>query len=154
MKKEYLYIVLAVILWSLNGVMVKTVGIDPIWIVFLRSLSGSCLLLPFLLKHKVKLSRDISLAGIFMAIFLLAITYTTRISTAAMAISMQYTSPLYVIIYNAFKKKKIEFNKLIIFILLLLGIVLNVFMIINFKAIISGLTIGFTFFLYTVFLKE
>ncbi len=56
--------------------------------------------MPYIFKEKIYPIKNILFGGIFMAIFLLSLTITTRISSSAMAISMQYTAPIYVIGYG------------------------------------------------------
>lgn len=42
-----------------------------------------------------------------------------------MAISMQYTAPMYVIGYGFYKAKNVTFNKFIVFTLIFIGIIFN-----------------------------
>ena len=92
-----------------------------------------------------------------MALFLLSITITTQISSAAMAISMQYAAPMYVIGYGFYKDKKIDYKKLIILVLIFIGVLINVLNSLkdaNVLAMFSGLAIGITFVLYSVNLQK
>lgn len=96
-------------------------------------------------------------SGIFMAIFLLSLTITTRISSSAMAISMQYTAPIYVIGYGFYKSKEIRFDKFIVFLLIFAGIIFNSITSMNggnWWAIVSGITIGFAFVFYSYNLQK
>lgn len=150
----YLLISIAVVIWSLNGILVKSVDANPIWIMFIRSLGGGIFLFPYIFKEKIFPRKNVILAGIFMATFLLAITVTTRISTAAMAVSMQYTAPMYVIGYNFYKNKKVVMSKLLVFLLILVGIGFTIFNDLagansNKMAIVTGLIIGIAFVFYS-----
>lgn len=156
-NKAYLLIIAAVIIWSLNGLVVKTVSADPLWITLIRSLGGGIFLLPYVPKEKIFPIKNILFAGIFMAIFLLAITVTTKISSSAMAISMQYTAPMYVIGHGFYKSKKIEFNKFVVFLLIFVGIIFNSVSSMNREnrfAIVSGITIGLAFVFYSYHLQK
>ena len=96
-------------------------------------------------------------SGIFMAIFLLSLTITTRISSSAMAISMQYTAPIYVIGYGFYKSKEIRFDKFIVFLLIFAGIIFNSITSMNggnWWAIVSGITIGLAFIFYSYNLQK
>ena len=96
-------------------------------------------------------------SGIFMAIFLLSLTITTRISSSAMAISMQYTAPMYVIGYGFYKSKEIKFEKFIVFLLIFAGIIFNSITSMNggnWWAIVSGITIGLAFVFYSYNLQK
>ena len=92
-----------------------------------------------------------------MAIFLLSLTITTRISSSAMAISMQYTAPMYVIGYGFYKTKEIKFEKFIVFLLIFAGIIFNSITSMNggnWWAIVSGITIGLAFVFYSYNLQK
>lgn len=106
-KKSYLLLLIAVLIWSLSGLFIKSVKADSLWINFIRSICGGLLLFPYAFKEKISPLKNTFFSGIFMAIFLLSLTITTRLSTSAMGISMQYTAPIYVIIFNCIKEKKI-----------------------------------------------
>lgn len=153
----YLLIIIAVVIWSLNGILVKSVDVDPLWIMFIRSLGGGVFLIPYIFKQKIGPMKNVVLAGIFMATFLLAITATTRISTAAMAVAMQYTAPMYVIVFGFYKNKKVELSKLIVVLLILAGIIFSILSSMkdsNNLAIITGLVIGIAFVFYSYNVKS
>lgn len=156
-SKAYFLIIVAVIIWSLSGLLVKAINADPLWISLIRSLGGGIFLLPYIFKEKIYPIKNIFFGGIFMAIFLLAITVTTRISSSAMAISMQYTAPMYVIAYGFYKSKEIKFNKFLVFLLIFAGIIFNSITSMNggnWLAIVSGITIGIAFVFYSYNLKK
>ena len=92
-----------------------------------------------------------------MALFLLTLTITTQISTSAMAISLQYTAPMYLIAYNFIKYKKIQKKNMLVFIFILIGVVVNIIGIFrekNYLAIFTGLAIGLSFVFYSQFLQK
>ena len=156
-SKAYFLIIAAVVIWSLSGLLVKAVNADPLWISLIRSLGGGFFLLPYIFKEKIYPMKNILFGGIFMAIFILAITITTRISSSAMAISMQYTAPMYVIGYGFYKSKEIKFEKFIVFLLIFAGIIFNSITSMNggnWWAIVSGITIGIAFVFYSYNLQK
>ena len=156
-SKAYFLIMAAVIIWSLSGLLVKAVNADPLWITLIRCLGGGIFLLPYIFKEKIYPMKNIFFGGIFMAIFLLSLTITTRISSSAMAISMQYTAPMYVIGYSFYKSKEIKFDKFIVFLLIFAGIIFNSITSMNggnWWAIVSGITIGLTFVFYSYNLQK
>ena len=156
-SKAYFLIIAAVIIWSLSGLLVKAVNTDPLWISLIRCLGGGIFLLPYIFKEKIYLIKNILFGGIFMAIFLLSLTITTRISSSAMAISMQYTAPMYVIGYGFYKSKEIKFEKFIVFLLIFAGIIFNSITSMNggnWWAIVSGITIGLAFVFYSYNLQK
>ena len=156
-SKAYFLIIAAVIIWSLSGLLVKAVNVDPLWISLIRCLGGGIFLLPYIFKEKIYPIKNILFGGIFMAIFLLSLTITTRISSSAMAISMQYTAPMYVIGYGFYKSKEIKFEKFIVFLLIFAGIIFNSITNMNggnWWAIVSGITIGLAFVFYSYNLQK
>lgn len=156
-SKAYFLIIAAVIIWSLSGLLVKAVNADPLWISLIRCLGGGIFLLPYIFKEKIYPMKNILFGGIFMAIFLLSLTVTTRISSSAMAISMQYTAPIYVIGYGFYKSKEIKFEKFIVFLLIFAGIIFNSITSMNggnWWAIVSGITIGLAFVFYSYNLQK
>ena len=156
-SKTYFLIIAAVIIWSLSGLLVKAVNVDPLWISLIRCLGGGIFLLPYIFKEKIYPIKNILFGGIFMAIFLLSLTITTRISSSAMAISMQYTAPMYVIGYGFYKSKEIKFEKFIVFLLIFAGIIFNSITSMNggnWWAIVSGITIGLAFVFYSYNLQK
>ena len=156
-SKTYFLIIAAVIIWSLSGLLVKAVNVDPLWISLIRCLGGGIFLLPYIFKEKIYPIKNILFGGIFMAIFLLSLTITTRISSSAMAISMQYTAPMYVIGYGFYKSKEIKFEKFIVFLLIFAGIIFNSITNMNggnWWAIVSGITIGLAFVFYSYNLQK
>lgn len=156
-KNAYFLIIAAVITWSLSGILVKSVEAGPLWISLIRSLGGGIFLLPYVFKERIYPAKYVLSGSIFMAIFILSLTITTRISSAAMAISMQYTAPMYVIAYSFYTNKKIEISKLIVFILIFIGILLNTFTTLensNILAIVSGIITGLSFVFYSYSLQK
>ncbi|QNE66512.1 DMT family transporter [Fusobacterium hwasookii] len=156
-SKAYFLIIAAVIIWSLSGLLVKAVNVDPLWISLIRCLGGGIFLLPYIFKEKIYPIKNILFGGIFMAIFLLSLTITTRISSSAMAISMQYTAPMYVIGYGFYKSKEIKFEKFIVFLFIFAGIIFNSITSMNggnWWAIVSGITIGLAFVFYSYNLQK
>ena len=156
-SKAYFLIIAAVIIWSLSGLLVKAVNVDPLWISLIRCLGGGIFLLPYVFKEKIYPIKNILFGGIFMAIFLLSLTITTRISSSAMAISMQYTAPMYVIGYGFYKSKEIKFEKFIVFLFIFAGIIFNSITSMNggnWWAIVSGITIGLAFVFYSYNLQK
>ena len=156
-SKAYFLIIAAVIIWSLSGLLVKAVNVDPLWISLIRCLGGGIFLLPYIFKEKIYPIKNILFGGIFMAIFLLSLTITTRISSSAMAISMQYTAPMYVIGYGFYKSKEIKFEKFIVFLFIFVGIIFNSITSMNggnWWAIVSGITIGLAFVFYSYNLQK
>lgn len=156
-KKGYVAIFAAVVLWSLSGFIVKTVDASAIWITLIRSVVGGIFLAGFIRSKLIRPRKYVILAAIAMALFLLTLTITTQISTSAMAISLQYTAPMYLIVYNFIKDKKIEKKNLLVFAFIFIGVIVNILGIFkekNYFAIFTGLAIGLSFVFYSQFLQK
>lgn len=165
MKKGYVYIILAAIVFSTMEIAGKIVSkqINPFELNFLRFLIGALMLLPFaikdLKKREVKISKNDLLYFIVtgflcvivsMSFFQLAIVYT-KASTVAIVFS---TNPVFTIPFAYFiLKEKINKRTIISLFVSLLGIVciLNPFnMNSDVKGIILSIFAALTFSLYSV----
>ena len=73
-----LYLVMASILWSLGGVMIKGVEGTPLAIAGVRSVFASILFLAFIRKPKFTLSRDQVLCAIAYAATVILLLRQTR----------------------------------------------------------------------------
>lgn len=156
-KKGSILVFMAVILWSITGIIIKTVEFSTIWIILIRSLSGGLILSPYIFKEKIYPIKNVFITSIFMALFSMSITLTTQLSSSAMAISMQYAAPMYIIGFSFYKNKRIDSKKLIVLLLVFIGVFLNVldsFKSANILAIFSGLAIGITFVFYSASLQK
>jgi len=98
-----LALVAAGVLWSLGGLFIKALTAHAAWqssalgITFYRSLAAALCLLPLLRGRKLPRAADSAVAiGVYL--FLLALYVSaTQGTTAANAIFLQYTAPLYVL---------------------------------------------------------
>lgn len=92
---DYLILVLTGILWSTGGVLIKWIEWHPFAIAGMRSLISAVVLLVFIKKPRFTWSfPQIGGAIAFTATVLLFVT-ATKLTTAANAILLQYTAPVY-----------------------------------------------------------
>lgn len=90
----------AAILWSTGGMLIKLVDLNPIAIAGIRSFICAIIVFAFLKKSSLKLTKNKALGAIsYTALVLLFIT-ATKTTTAANAILLQYTSPIYIAIFG------------------------------------------------------
>ncbi len=95
-RKAILYLAIAAILWSTSGLFVKILDWQPISILAGRSLFASIVFLIYLRRLPTRFSRwQLLAAGMFILTQFLFIT-STKMTTAANAIFLQYTGPIYV----------------------------------------------------------
>ncbi len=106
-RKAVLYLFFAATLWSTGGVMIKAISWGPIAILSGRSIFSAIVLLIFLrrfpIRHWTRWKVTAMIAHILTA--LLFVT-STKLTTAANAIFLQYTAPLYIIILGAWFLKE------------------------------------------------
>lgn len=95
-RNALLLMVLVTLIWSTNGLMIKLVSWTPMAISGSRSLLAAAVLLPFLGKPRNLVSFDTMVGGIAFAGALILFVIATKLTTAANAIFLQLTAPVYV----------------------------------------------------------
>src|SRR5215213_6893107 len=97
-RKAILFLILAALLWSTAGVFVKALNWQPVSILAGRGLFTSFVFLLYLRRLPTKWSHWMVLAaGASIATQFLFIT-STKLTTAANSIFLQYTAPIYVVL--------------------------------------------------------
>jgi len=100
-KKAVIATCFVAVLWSLAGLNIKLIEWPPFAIAGGRSIVSLLLLTPTMLKIKgKKLTAPVVLGGIFYAIFCCCFVVSTKLTTSAVAIFMQYTAPVYVAVLS------------------------------------------------------
>lgn len=97
-SKAILLLVVAAILWSTGGVMIKATDWQPLSILVGRFMFSSVLLLVYLKRFPTHWTRwkVLAAAGHILTSFLFV--SSTKLTTAANAIFLQYTAPLYIVL--------------------------------------------------------
>ncbi|MEP7133347.1 MAG: EamA family transporter [Chloroflexota bacterium] len=97
-RKAILFLVLAAMLWSTAGVFVKALNWGPVSILAGRGLFTSILFLLYMRRLPTKITRWTLLAagGSIVTQFLFVVS--TKLTTAANSIFLQYTAPIYVVL--------------------------------------------------------
>ncbi len=97
-RKALLYLVLAAILWSTGGVLVKSMDWQPLAILAGRSLFASLVFLVYLRRLPTQWTRWKVLAAVASILTQFLFVTATKLTTAANAIFLQYTAPIYVVL--------------------------------------------------------
>ena len=97
----------AALLWSLAGVFIKYLDLPPLTIVFYRSLFASLVFLPFLKKQNLLLSPRVILSALSFTAAISTFVAANKLTTAANAIVLQYTAPIFVFLAAFFSGEKI-----------------------------------------------
>lgn len=112
MKKEnkaIIQMLTCAALWSIAGIFIKLIPWNAFAISSLRSLFAGITVLAFikLKAYKIVLNRRTLTAGILMSFVYTAFVGANKLTTAANAIVLQFTAPLFIVIFSAivFKQK-------------------------------------------------
>ncbi len=97
-RKAILFLALAAILWSTSGLFIKILDWQPLSILAARSFFAAIVFLVYLRRIPMRFNLwQLLAAGMFILTQFLFIT-STKLTTAANAIFLQYTAPIYVVL--------------------------------------------------------
>jgi drug/metabolite transporter (DMT)-like permease len=97
----------AAILWSTGGLFIKATHLNPFEVSFGRSLLATITIVIFTRKEGFGLNRISAITSVLYAALLVLFVVATKLTTAANAIFLQYTAPVYVLILEPlFYKEK------------------------------------------------
>ena len=101
-SSSYAILIIAALMWSMGGLFIKLVNLNPMVITGIRSLGAAAVLLIYIKKPKFYWNRYF-LAGI-LAYSMMVILYvlSMRLTTAANAIFLEFTAPIYVVAFSYF----------------------------------------------------
>jgi drug/metabolite transporter, DME family len=98
LRDARLFLLLAAVLWSLAGIFIKFLSLPPLTIVFYRSLFAS-LFFAFFAGRSTSFPRvPLLISMLSYAAAISAFVSANKITTAANAIALQYTAPMFVFI--------------------------------------------------------
>lgn len=95
-----LLVLSAALLWSLAGVFIKFLELPPLTIVFYRSLFAAMIFTPFLHRNDWQLSAPIVVSALTYTAAISAFVAANKLTTAANAIVLQYTAPVFVFLFS------------------------------------------------------
>ncbi len=152
MKKEnkaIMEMLLCAALWSTAGIIIKLLPWNGFAVAGLRSLIAGTTIAVYMLirKHHFILNRRTFVSGMFTACVYTCFVVSNKLTTAANAIVLQFTAPVFIVIFSAvFLKEKIRRADLTVVLLTLVGIALFFFdqlkpgyILGNFVAIAAGM---------------
>lgn len=124
--KATFLLLLTALLWSTGGILIKLINLDPIAIAGFRSLFAAIIFLPFIGNpFKLRLNKLKLLCALCYVGNVTLIVVATKYTTAANAILLQYTAPIYVTLFSAsFLGERISKREYITVIGVLIGMVL------------------------------
>jgi len=122
-KRGILYVLIAMVLFSTGGLFIKLIGANAATITFGRAMFAGLIFLPFIQWRKIKINRSYFFLVIVYCYLCIIFVLTTKITTAANAIILQCTAPLWLYLFYVIKGKKITSRELVPRIFILFGIV-------------------------------
>jgi drug/metabolite transporter (DMT)-like permease len=97
-RKAILFLMLSAVLWSTAGVLVKIIDWQPMAILAGRSLFASLVFLVYLRRLPGKWTGWMILAAVASILTQFLFVTSTKLTTAANAIFLQYTAPIYIVL--------------------------------------------------------
>ncbi|MDQ2938173.1 MAG: DMT family transporter [Acidobacteriota bacterium] len=117
-----LFVLAAAVLWSTGGLFIKWTSISGLELSFGRSLLAAITVAIFTRHEGFGLNRVTALASVLYAALLILFVLATKETTAANAIFLQYTAPMYLLILEPlFYKEKFRSRDLITVVVCVLG---------------------------------
>jgi drug/metabolite transporter, DME family len=117
-----LFVVAAAVLWSTGGLFIKWTSLSGLELSFGRSLLAAITVAIFTRREGFGLNPVTALASVLYAALLLLFVLATKQTTAANAIFLQYTAPMYLLIFEPlFYKEKFRSRDLIVVIVCVAG---------------------------------
>lgn len=117
--------VICSVLWSIAGIFIKLIDCNPLVISGFRSLFSALTVLVFMMIAKMKFvfNKKVFLTAVCMSLAFLAFVTANKLTTAANAIVLQFTAPVFVLIISAtILKQKLKTSDIVVTIITLLGI--------------------------------
>ncbi len=101
-KQAVIYMLVCSIMWSIGGIFIKLIPWNPIIIAGVRSLIALPVVYIYirLAGLKLKLNRKNFFTGVFLFMTIILFVPATKLTTAANAIVLQYSSPVFIILLN------------------------------------------------------
>lgn len=158
MKKESIATIemlICALLWSIAGIFMKLIPWNGFAIAGIRSLIAGLTMLAYVLikRYKLVINKKTLTAGLFTGLVYTCFTVSNKLTTAANAIVLQFTSPVFIVVFSALIfKQRIRKRDVGVVVLTLLGIALFFFDQLkpgyiagNFVAIAAGLFMALMF---------
>jgi drug/metabolite transporter, DME family len=110
-QKGIIAVLIAAALWSSGGILIKLVSLHPMQISFFRGIFAAIVFAIIFRKKAFIFNGMTFVNGIFYAAILILFVIATKLTTAANAIFLQYTAPIYVLVFEPLINKT-EFKRI------------------------------------------
>lgn len=121
--KGIIYVLIAMVLFSTGGLFIKLINANAYTITFGRAFIAALVFLPLIQWKKLRFSKTYLVLVIGYCYLCIMFVLTTKITTAANAIILQCTAPLWLYLYYLIKGKKITGREMIPRLFILVGII-------------------------------
>jgi DME family drug/metabolite transporter len=120
-----LYVLVAAVLWSTGGLFIKWTTLSGMALSFYRSLFAMLIVAFVTRREGFRLNKITAIAAFLYAILIVLFVIATKMTTAANAIFLQYTAPVYLLIFEPLiYKEKFRSRDLITVIICVVGMTL------------------------------
>jgi drug/metabolite transporter (DMT)-like permease len=99
-RSPLFFVLAAAVLWSTGGLFIKWTSLSGLQLSFGRSLLAAVTVALFTRREGFRLNRVTALAALLYAVLLVLFVLATKQTTAANAIFLQYTAPVYILIFE------------------------------------------------------
>ena len=99
---SYTILIIAALMWSLGGLFIKLVNLNPMAITGIRSLGAAVVLLIYIKKPKLYWNRYFFSGVLAYSMMVILYVISMRLTTAANAIFLEFTAPIYVVAFGYF----------------------------------------------------
>ena len=96
-RKGILAVIAAALLWSTGGIFIKLISLNALQLSCIRSIFAALVFMVLFKKKLLEVNGLTFLNAIFYAAILILFVIATKMTTAANAIFLQYTAPIYVL---------------------------------------------------------
>lgn len=102
-RKATLEMLLCAALWSIAGIFIKHIPWHPLVIAGARSLISACFILVYLKikRFRFRFSANAAVSAVLMCCTFTAFVTANKLTTAANAIVLQFTAPVFLLIFSA-----------------------------------------------------
>ena len=121
--KGPLMIAATAILWSFGGLLIKFISWDAMTIVGMRALFAGAVMAVYMRRPRITFSLPVIFGGLALSATTIFFVYANKLTTAANAIVLQYTAPIFIVIFSiVFLKKRVTSFDIIAVIVVFIGI--------------------------------
>ena len=105
-KKGPVFIAVTAVLWSFGGILIKLVPWDAMTIVGMRAIFAAAVIAIYMKRPRIRLTPGVLLGALCMSGTTVLYVFANKLTTAANAIMLQYTAPVFVILLSALFLRK------------------------------------------------